>query len=168
MNNIKETALAAILIFLIFPVTSRAANTSIEISVNSSEMEGNIETQVYAHETPLTLGAGFIYSDDYWVSNLHIAIIDEVLMPALSLGLGFRGVVGEAEIHDIDYDLGALCFEFVGGYDFRKDASNLPISASARVSLAPKVLSFRDTERYVEFNTSVSFHINNNAAVFAG
>ena len=71
-------------------------------------------------------------------------------------------------VHDIDYDLGALCFEFLGGYDFRKKTSKLPISASARVSTAPKVLSFRDTERYVEFNASVSFHINNNAAFFVG
>jgi len=168
MNKIKKTVLAAILILLIFPVTSQAKDTSIEINVNNSDVEVDIETQFHGLETPLAVGAGFIYCDDYWISNLHMTIIDEAFIPALNLGLGFRAVVGEVEIHDIDYDLGALCFELLGGYDFRKSVSKLPISVSARVSAAPKVLSFRDAERYVEFNTSVSFHINNNASVFAG
>ncbi|MDX2440450.1 MAG: hypothetical protein QNK40_07835, partial [Desulfobacterales bacterium] len=33
---------------------------------------------------------------------------------------------------------------------------------------APEILSFRDTERYIEFNTTFNFYINNWATAFAG
>jgi len=167
--NIKKIVLAVVLTVFIFPGIVQAANTSIGLNVGSSEAEGWLATQINPYNTPLVLGAGFLYSDDdYWIANAHMNIKDEIFTPGLSLGLGFKGVFGEVEIRDVDYDVGALCFQFLGDYDFRKNATQLPISISASFSGAPKILSFRDTERYMEFKGSFNFHINKSATAFAG
>ncbi len=164
--NTKKIALTIILAVFIFPGIVVAANTSIGVSVGSSEAEGWVDNP---YNAPLILGGGFLYSDDdYWIANAHMAVKDEVFVPGLSLGLGFRGVLGEVEIYRRDYEVGAFCLQFLGDYDFRKNATRLPISISVSISGAPEILSFRDTERYIEFNTTFNFHINNWATAFAG
>ena len=170
MINIKKTAFAVILIFVLFPVMSQAANTDLEINVNSSDVEVDIESNFLPYETPILFGVGVMSSDNnYWISNVRIAVIDEVFVPALNLGLGLKIAVGKADILNVEYDLTALCFQFLGRYDFRKRvASKLPISASASFSVAPGVLSFSNSERYTEFKSTVSFHIKKSAAVFFG
>jgi len=167
--NVRKIALAVVLTVFIFPSIVAAANTSIGVSVGSSEAEGWVDTKLDPYNTPLIIGAGFLYSDDdYWITNAHIAVMDEVFIPGLSLGLGFRGVLGEVEIYRRDHDVGALCFQFLGEYDFRKNATRLPIGISASIAVAPEIMSFRDTEQYVEFNTAFNFYINNWATAFAG
>jgi hypothetical protein len=170
MINIKRAAFVVILIFTLFPVVGQAANTDLEINVNSSDVEVDIESDFLPYETPILFGAGIISSDqDYWISNIRMAVIDEVFVPPLSLGLGIRVSYGKADILDVEYDLAALGLQFHGRYDFRKRVtSKLPISAKAFFSIAPGVLSFGDTERYTEFKITVNFHINKNAAVLVG
>jgi hypothetical protein len=170
MINIQKTAFVVILIFVLFPVVSQAANTDLEIDINSTDVEVDIESYYLRYETPILFGAGVISSDEnYWVSNVRMAVIDEVFVPPLSLGLGFKASYGKADILDVEHDLAALSFQFLGRYDFRKRVtSKLPISAKASFSIAPSVLSFGDTERYTEFKISVNFHINKSAAVFVG
>jgi hypothetical protein len=170
MINIQKAAFAVILIFVIFPVVSQAANTDLEINVNSSDVELDIESYYLRYETPILFGAGALSSDqDYWISNVRLAVIDEVFVPPLNLGLGFRVYYGKADILGAEYDLAALGFQFLGRYDFRKRVtSQLPISVKAFFSIAPGVLSFGDTERYSEFKITVNFHINKSAAVFIG
>ncbi|OQY03840.1 MAG: hypothetical protein B6I22_10725 [Desulfobacteraceae bacterium 4572_123] len=167
--NIRKIALAAVITVFIFQGTVQAANTSIGVNIGRSELEGWVDTQLNPYDTPLTVGAGYLYSDDdYWIANAHMTVKDEVFIPGLSLGLGFRGVLGEVEIYRRDYDVGAFCLQVLGDYDFRKNTTRLPISISASISGAPEILSFRDTERYVEFATTFNFHINNWATAFAG
>ena len=167
--NTKKIALTIILAVFIFPGIVVAANTSIGVSVGSSEAEGWVDTQLNPYNAPLILGGGFLYSDDdYWIANAHMTVKDEVFIPGLSLGLGFKGVLGEVEIYRRDYDVGAFCLQFLGEYDFRKNATRLPIGISASIAGAPEILSFRDTERYIEFNTTFNFYINNWATAFAG
>ena len=170
MIEIKKTAFVVILIFVLFPVVSQAANTNLQINVNSSDVEIDIESYLLTYETPILFGAGVISSDEnYWISNVRIAVVDEVFVPPLNLGLGFKVAYGKADIFDVEYDLAALCFHFLGKYDFRKRAtSTLPISAAASFSVAPGVLSFGNTERYTEFKITVNFHINKSAAVLVG
>ncbi len=167
--NIRKTALAVILTIIIFPGLAMAAKTTIGVNVGSSEGEGWVDTQLDPYNTPLVIGAGFLYSDDdYWITNGHIAVMDEVIVPGLSLGAGFRGVLGEVEIYRRDYDVAAFCMQFLGEYDFRKNATRLPIGISASIAGAPEMLSARDTEQYIEFNTTFNFYINNWATAFAG
>ena len=167
--NFRKIALAVILTIMILPGIVAAANTSIGVNVGSSEVEGWVDTQLDPYNTPLLLGAGFLYSDDdYWIANGHIAVKDEVFVPGLSLGLGFKGVLGEVEILRRDYDVAAFCLMFLGEYDFRKNGTRLPIGISVNIAGAPEILSARDTEQYIEFNTTFNFYINNWATAFAG
>ena len=167
--KIKKIALAIILTAFVFTGIVQAADTSIGVNLGASEIEGWVDIKFNTLNTPLILGAGFLYSDDdYWLTNVHMAVKDEVFTPGLSLGLGFRGVLGEVEIYRRDHEVGAFCLQFLGDYDFRKNTTRLPISISASISGAPEILSFRDTERYIEFNTTFNFHINDNATAFIG
>ena len=167
--NFRKIALAVILTIMILPGIAAAANTSIGVNVGSSEVEGWVDTQLDPYKTPLLLGVGFLYSDDdYWIANGHIAVKDEVFIPGLSLGLGFKGVVGEVEVLRRDYDVAAFCLMFLGEYDFRKNGTRLPIGISVSIAGAPEILSARDTEQYIEFSSTFNFYINNWATAFAG
>ncbi len=167
--NFRKIALAIILTAFVFTGIVQAADTSIGVNLGTSEIEGWVDIKFNTLNTPLILGAGFLYSkDDYWLTNVRMAVKDEVFTPGLSLGLGFRGVFGEVEEKRIDYDVGALCLQFLGDYDFRKNTTRLPISISVGISGAPEILSFRDTERYIQFSGFFNFHINDNATAFAG
>jgi len=133
--NFRKIALAVILTIMILPGIAAAATTSIGVNVGSSEVEGWVDTQLDPYNTPLLLGAGFLYSDDdYWIANGHIAVKDEVFVPGLSLGLGFKGVLGEVEILRRDYDVAAFCLMFLGEYDFRKNGTRLPIGISVNIA----------------------------------
>ena len=148
--NLRTIALTVVLTIMILPGVVTAATTSIGVNVGSSEVEGWVDSQLDPYNTPLLLGAGFLYSDDdYWFANGHIAVKDEVFAPGLSLGLGFKGVLGEVEIFRRDYDVAAFCLMFLGEYDFRKNNSRLPFGISASIAGAPEALSARDTEKYI-------------------
>ena len=176
--NIKKIVLVIILTALLFPGIVQAENTTIGVNINSSDIEAWIDTQLKTYNTPLVLGAGFLYSEDdnygreeydyYRIGNVHMAVKDEMFVPGLSLGLGFKGVLGEIEINNEDYDIGAVCFQFLGGYDFRKNTTRLPVSITANLSISPKMLSFQDTDKYMEFTSAFNFHINDYAAAFVG
>jgi hypothetical protein len=170
MINSKKTAFLVVLTFVLLPAMSQAADIDLEINANSSDVEVDLESGFLPYETPIFFGVGAISSDqDYWISNIRVVFIDQVLVPPLNLGLGFRVAYGKADIFDTDYDLAALCFHFLGRYDFRKRVtSKLPISAGASFSIAPEVLSSGDAERYAEFRITASFHINKSAAVLVG
>ncbi len=187
MNIRKKAAILTVFIFSVFVFSGTvcaADKTTFGINIGSSEVQGWIDTQLNSNDIPLVIGADILYNNDhgrYWLTSAHIAVQDELFMPqlnfgeALSLGLGFRGVLGEVKIHGTDYDVGAFCFQFLGDYDFRKNSSpgfssffGLPVSISLSLSGAPEILCFSDTEKYVEFSTAFNFHINRSAAAFAG
>ncbi|MDY6844757.1 MAG: hypothetical protein SVW57_11755, partial [Thermodesulfobacteriota bacterium] len=148
----RKTAVILLLSVLMLPSISQAETLSFEINANSDDIEGKVEAQFYIYETPLHAGFGIIYSDkDYILSNLNFALKSEIFISALTLGLGFKGVFGEADIALKEFDVGVLSFLIQGEYDFRKDISNLPISICLSFSVAPDPLSFSDTERYYEF-----------------
>jgi predicted porin len=157
------TALAAT------PAVVRAADANIELNVNSDDVEGRFDVKLNPFEAPMSAGGGYLYSDDdekYWIANANISVKDEVFVPALSLGLGLKGVYGNTDFGPYDRDTTALGFQFLGEYDFRKFRANLPFSVTAALTFAPDILSFNDTDKYVEFETAAYFHINYFAAVF--
>jgi len=171
MRKIAHLTIAAVCCLLILPAAVDAANTSVELNVNDDEVQANIDVRTDPFQTPLIVGAGFLYSDngkEYWISNIHAAVQDQVLVPALSLGLGLKGLFGNTDFGPRDFDTSALAFQFMGDYDFRKTAANLPLSVGAGFDYAPEVLSFGDTDEYKYFYSQLAFHINEYAAVFVG
>jgi hypothetical protein len=170
MFKFNRLAAAVFLIAIMTPGAIQAADASVELNVNDSDFEARLDVLVNPFETPLSVGAGFLYSDDddFWLTNLNVSIKDEVFAPGLNLGLGFKGVFGESDIIDEDLTTLALAFQFLFGYDFRETNAKLPVSITANIGWAPDIISFSDTEEYFEFYTAVYLHINYWASIFIG
>jgi hypothetical protein len=170
MIKFNRLAVAVFLIAMMTPGAIQAEDTSFELNVNDSDFEARLDVLVNSFETPLSVGAGFLYSDDddFWLTNLNVSIKDEVFTPGLNLGLGFKGVFGESDLLHEDLTTLALAFQFLIEYDFRETNANLPVSITANLGWAPDIISFGDTEEYFEFYTAVHFHINYWASIFIG
>lgn len=148
---------------------AHAGSLSFEINANTDDVAGLVEYDTQAFGAILNTGGGILSSDnDYTVGNLHIALKDELFAPALTLGLGFKGLAGKAEVSSEDYDITAIGFLLLGEYDFRQIYINFPILIFAEFSGSPDPLSFRDTTNYVDFNTGIRAYLVRNAAIVAG
>ncbi len=173
MIKINKIILTVLLFTLVFPIISHGKTFDFELNANSTDVEGKLNVQFPVYGTYLSVGAGAIVSDnddddDYWVSNVNAALKDEVLLEALTLGLGFKGLTGQADVHNEDFNIRSLCFLALGEFDFRKTNIRLPISLSLSYAMSPNPLNFSDTKKYQEFISAVYVHIGNNAAAVAG
>ena len=146
-----------------------AGEIDIDLGVNTRDIDAKAVYRFDPTPVPLALGGGILYSDkeDYWITHLRFGVQDAVLTPGLDLGLGLKGVYGEVDIAGNDYEMLGLAFQFLAGFDFRK-ISKVPVSITADIAYAPKILSGQDMDTYLEFYTAGFFHINEWAAVFVG
>ena len=157
------------LIITALPVGAFGERLGIELNANTSDLEGKVDVRVPNYEADIFLGAGGLYNEDnYFIANGNCFIRDEVFSPALTLGIGFKALVGEVELSRIDYDLASMNFALFGRYDFRKNYYDMPFSVEVGVSGATKPLCFNDTERYIDCTGAVYGHIVHNAAILVG
>ena len=169
MQVIFRTLTFTAMVILLLSATSFAGSVSVEVNANTDDVAGVVEYDSQAFGAVLNLGGGLIFSDnDYTLGNLHIALKDEIFAPALTLGLGFKGLFGQAEVSDENYDVAAIGFVLLGEYDFRKIYLNFPVLIFAEFSGAPDPLSFGDTTSYMDFNTGIRAYIVRSAAIVAG
>ena len=169
MGNKSRTILFAAMVILLLAATASAGSVSVEINANTDDVAGGVEYDSQAFGAVLNTGGGLIFSNNgYTLGNLHIALKDELFAPALTLGLGFKGLAGEAEVSEGDYDVTAIGFVLLGEYDFRKIYINFPLLIFADFSGAPDPLSFNDTTSYMDFNTGIRAYIVRSAAIVAG
>jgi hypothetical protein len=146
-----------------------ARTYNFQIYANSDDFVANVESESMISEAVLNVGGGIAFSeDDYRMGNIHFAVKDEVFIPALTLGLGFKGILGTAEVDRTDYDLMAVGFMLLGEYDFRRVYYNFPVLIYADFTGSPDPLCFGDTNSYLEFNTGVKGYIVKDAAVVLG
>lgn len=171
MINVKMTLFAILLLTCTCIGISEGESLQIEINANSSDVEGKVFSQYQVYDASLNIGAGFLHSsNDYWISNLSIAIMDEIFISALTLGVGFDSSFGEIEIGDKDYDLLALGFLVTGQYDFRRISSvlSIPVCTYTSFSFSPDPLGFKDTTKYIKFTFGIDTYIVTNAAITVG
>ncbi len=160
-----------IMVLSIVMATSPAAARSyrLEMYVNGSDVLLGLESEAPVAEAVLNIGGGFIFSgEDYTIGDLHFSLKGEAFIPALTLGLGLKGVLGAAEDGNDDYDLAGLGFVVLGEYDFRKVYYNFPIVVQSDVTFAPGPLAFGDTDDYTEFNLRLKGYIVQSAALVLG
>ncbi len=106
--------------------------------------------------------------DEYKIANVKLALGDEILIPGLRCGLGFKALGGEVEKDRRDGDLLAVGFLLSAAYEIPEIALPIPVEVSASVCAAPRALCFLDSETYLEIGTSLDFHIVKNGAIVLG
>ncbi len=166
---IKKIIFQVVLMIFIFTGFSHARTTRIELNVNSDDVEGKVSSDYSLDEATLTAGIGATYiQDNFTLANVGLGLSDNLFSPALSLGLGFNGVIGKAEKGRNEYDLGVLGFTIFGEYDFREITSYIPLSITVSLTAAPDPLCFMDTQEYLEFNAGICFYIVRSSAIYVG
>lgn len=165
MISIKRIALIVALLAFILPGASLAEDLGVEIDASSEDIDLKISREFPFYDNYMEAGFGLYYGEDYLISNLNLALKGEVATPGLTLGLGFKGLLGEVEIQNRDLDLRAISFLVLGEYDFRERFFDLPVNVSMSISMAPGPLCFSDTERYLEFYSAIYLYIVKNGAI---
>ncbi len=171
MIKINKMILTVLLFTLVFPIISHGETFDFELNANSTDVEGKLNARLPVYGTYLYTGVGAIFSDDddyYWISNVSAVLKDEALVEALTLGLGFKGLIGQAEARNEDFNIRSLSFLALGEYDLRKTNIRLPISLSLSYAMSPSPLNFSDTKEYQEFISTVYVHIANRASAVVG
>ncbi len=157
------------LTIFVFSGISFGETFTIELNANSSDVEGKIEARLPRYETSLNMGAGVLYTkDERLVSNLSFFLKDEIFLPALTLGLGFKGLYGYQTFGDADYDIAGVGFLLLGEYDFRIDYPRVPVLISVTSSLAPGPLCFKYSEQYYDVVLTAYVYLVDNAALLVG
>ena len=154
---------------LMFASPCSAKSIQLDLYANAEDIILGVGTEMLISETTLTIGAGGLFSgEDYRLGNVYFTLKNEVFMPALTLGLGLKGVLGDAEDDDETYDLAAAGFVLLGEYDFRKVYYNFPIVIQADVTYSPDPMTTADTEAYNEFDLRFKGYLVKSAALVLG
>ncbi len=165
MISIKRVALIVALLAFILPGASLAEDLSVEIYASSEDIDLKISRESPFYDNYMEAGFALYYGEDYLISNVNLALKGEVATPGLSLGLGFKGLLGEVEIQNRDLDLMGVSFFVLGEYDFEESFFNLPVNISMSISMAPEPLCFSDTDKYLEFYSAIYLYIVKNGAI---
>jgi len=168
MAGLRRSSFFITFALLIFPAMVSAEGLDFELDASSDYFEAKVTWSAPIYDQDDRFGAGFIYADDFKIANASVAVTDDRLVRALTLGLGFKGVIGEIEHGRDDFDLMAFGFHGLGEYDFRKTSSNLPLVLWASATWAPDPLAFSDSTEYLEFSTGIYFYFVRNAAIALG
>ncbi len=146
-----------------------AKTIRLDLYANSEDIIMGVDSESLVAETTLNVGAGGLFTgEDYRFGNAYFTLKDEFFKPALTLGLGLKGVLGNAEDDNEDYDLAAAGFVLLGEYDFRKVYYNFPILIQADVTYAPDPMTAADTKGYNEFNLRIKGYLVKSAALVLG
>lgn len=169
-KTVKWIYIITILLPVISSSPAAARSFRFEMFANADDVILNLESEApVAEEAVLNTGGGLIFGGkDYTIGNLHFALKSEAFIPALTLGLGLKGVLGTAEDGNDDYDLAGMGFVVLGEYDFRKVYYNFPLVVQSDITFAPATLAFGDTDDYTEFDLRVKGYIVQSAALVVG
>ncbi|MDY6904767.1 MAG: hypothetical protein SWH61_08775 [Thermodesulfobacteriota bacterium] len=146
-----------------------AQSASFNLGVSSENIRVDGQVEMDYGRSVLYAGAGGLYiEDDYTLYHLKGGLKQTLFAPALTLGMGFKGVMGEAEVYYHDYDITAIGFNVLGEFDFARTPAAVPVTLSADIVAAPDPLSYNDCGEYIEYTIAASVNIIDNGAIVAG
>ena len=158
-----------VFIIMITSGISFASTYELEVNAGHSAIEGRLDRTTTIEKGLLTTGIGAVYNDDdYKIANVKLTLGNGICLPELKFNLGFKGLLGNIEKDNKDGDLMAVGFLFLGKYSIPETISPMPIDVSLGFSYAPDSLCFLDSDRYLDFRTSLDFRIVKNAAIILG
>lgn len=159
-----------IVFFTLIMTSVSFANTyDLEVNVGQSVLEARFNATLPLDEDFLTTGIGVIYNDDdYKIIDVKLALGGEAFLPELTFNLGFKGLLGNMEKGYKDGDLMAVGFLLLGKYAIPEIILPIPVDVSVGFTFAPDPLCFSDSEKYLEFRTSLDFHIIKSGIITLG
>jgi hypothetical protein len=167
--DIKKIIGPIVFITMITSGISFARTYDLEVNASHSALEARFDTTLTLERGLLTTGIGAIYSDDdYKIGSVKLAMGNGRVLPGLRFSLGFKGVLGDMERGGREGNLVAVSFLLLGKYSIPETISPIPVDVSAGLSWAPDSLCFSDSNRYLDFRTSLDFRIVKSAAIILG
>ena len=157
--------------FLLLTATSVfAEGLSFGIAANNRVVGTNIGVLTSSPYGTLELGGGLMYNKDrYTIGSGLVSVKSDNLSPGLRYGLGFKYVNGTMKNKDRTErgDLSALGFNFGIGYELPATINplSLPIELTFDATLAPKSITFEETNGYKDFSAGLRFYLLENAYV---
>lgn len=168
MRNSVKTILIATVVFAFTSAFALAQNFSAELSAGPDSVTADVQTETPFQGSTICLGGGGIYmEDDLSLLYLNAGLKQSLFDPALTIGVGFKGVIGEVEKTIGDFDVAAIGFSASGEYDFSRVSEVLPFSIYASVTAAPDPMSFKDAKEYREYSTGIDINVIENGAIVA-
>lgn len=109
------------------------------------------------------LGIGVLFNeDDDLVGTLRLLSTNRV-SPSLRLGVGVQGYLG-----DLDRPNETMSGIAIGGNVGIGLAAQIPVALVLEGWIAPRILSFSDTEKIKEWSARIEAQVSKQAAVFVG
>ncbi len=168
MNIHLKFILAAAATFFYLATTTWAQTFSAHLSAGSDSISADVQATTPLQGSTLAVGAGGLYmEDDYSLGTVNAGMQQSLFDPALTLGLGFKGVIGEVEKYDMDFDVAAIGFSASADYNLSETPANLPVSLYAGATVAPDPMSFDDATEYLEYFSGINVYLIENGALMA-
>lgn len=150
---------------------ARASDLGFELNANDTDLEGAVIARTTQHGVGKLIGVNVLYSrdnDDYILPSAYIAVENEIAIPGLSLGLGFKGVAGSVDFGSEDFNAVAIGFQGRAEYDIRTVAPDVPVKVALEATFAPSPLCLSDTSKYSDVRLTVFGQVHENASVLVG
>ena len=147
------------------------AAQSLELSLDagSKSLSAGAHYRYDLYNGYLKAGLVGIYTDDggteYKWGALRVVAGNDTILEGLTCEVGVKGLLGDAENASHSGDVGAMGFTIHAGYTFPKKLIPIPIEVFSDLTYAPDLLSFQDTEKYLEGSIGVGVHIIKNASL---
>ena len=142
------------------------AKDSIGIDINKDDVEllGSFDFSSisdYNNGTTYALDLQYLHTKDGSLGSLGFGGENTVLgIPGLKVALGAKAVAADNFL--------ALPLFATASYNFFEDTQMPPVSLKLHIAYAPSVLSFRDSDGYVEKRVELDLEAISNIHIFAG
>ena len=166
----KKVMLLAIVLVLCMASASWANSYEADLSAGNTSIQGGLHFKRNVSNGFWKAGASGLYTDDdeteYKWATLDFMVGSDTLRPGLSCEVGVKTILGDAEDNHYSGDVGALAFAGQVSYVFPTGNIRMPFEVFGGITYAPEIMSFRDTERYLDYFFGFGVHIVQNASVF--
>ena len=151
------------------PLPKPKTRYAFELNANTSDIEGRFGIAWPILPSTVHLDLNGIYSgDDYWLISSDFTFGNEILSENFTVGIGLKGVYGEAEEGINKSSVGAIGFIVKILYDFDEVEvyydTYMAFGLSGELCGSPEPLSFSDTRGYMEARTSFDIYLNETRA----
>lgn len=164
---------AVILLLFLVSISSPVAADPWEMGLTAgpTSLAAGIHHKSYLDTGYLRLGGSGVYTDDddteYKWASLDATVGSDTLFPGMTLDIGLRGILGDADEPGASGNVGAIGFTAAAGYIFSRAVFPIPLEVFGGLTWAPQPLSFLDADRYLEANMGVGLQVIKNASIIA-